>query len=132
MKKIFVLIMLFTLMANNKPKEHSCSNQVFFNNLVQQDKNLAAATIHTFSKTGKGNFWFWHEKRALLNAAIPGEEMACETPSLLIVRELTLKDGIVADEKAVGSSTYLVTADWAKDAIYQAMMHGETIRITKL
>ena len=45
MKKIFVLIMLFTLMANNKPKEHSCSNQVFFHKKEEVNKVIITTKL---------------------------------------------------------------------------------------
>ena len=110
----------------------SCTKVAYFKALVSEDHALKKGSIHTFSKTNAGDFWFWQEKRTLINPAITPEptSTACKNPGLIINRWLTMKDMVKTEDEIRGSS-FLVTEDWGAKAVFYAMMNGETIRVVK-
>lgn len=132
----FVLLFFFSFSTTTFAKKSKplakCTQEAFFKALVVQDKEIKKGSAHTFSKTDQGDFWFWHEKRLIINPGISPEpgEFACMSPNLSINRWLSTKD-IVKTPEDINGSTYLVDENWAAKAIYFAVMHGPTIRVTK-
>jgi hypothetical protein len=125
-----IIVLWFALLADVRAAE-PCTASRFFKNLVRQEPGLKRGSVHTFVKTGQGDYWFWIEKKTLINPQLPTTAVSCDKPSLVINRRLTLEDGILPPGQEVDGSTYQVTHSWAAEAIYQGIMRGETVRVAK-
>ena len=89
--------------------------------------------VSKYSKDENLTYMFWQEKK-LLWIMSPG---GIDEESWLGVRYpssgqlIDLKNGVVSSVDKVGSSSYLVTKDWAAERLFDAIIKGDLIIINE-
>lgn len=87
--------------------------------------------VADFAEGASQTWMFWLETQTLWKVPLGSNDVN----SWLSMRYPTggqiieLPENAVADRESVGSSTYLVTERWAKDALYQTLIKGELVTI---
>ena len=134
MQKIFLLTFLlgaYSLSVQTKEKG-LCSYEDFFQGLVAQDQDLKDGIPQTFSKTGLGDYWFWHERRVFIEPNLPALKEVCEkSPTSLFGRRVFLNEEDIPGGKTLDPKIIIAKPEWAREALYAAFKSEETITVEK-
>lgn len=132
-KLVIITFVLFLYSLTVETKEDTfCSYQELFQSYVDADEKLRPGSTHTFSKYEKDDSWYWHEEKAFIKTRLPALDQACKSaPRTVATSRAYLSKEQIPEGHSLDTHITVAGAKWAKEALYQALTSGETIKIEK-